>query len=554
MAEHGACAYLWRTGDTPAAVAEENGITEEMLRSTNPDLDLDAVSEGDLIYMPDSAEAVPAAEAVACPTGSYYIVQQGDTYTSIAARLGTTAARLQSLNPNIPARNIPIGYRLCVPSGLGSPCPATYIVQRGDTYTSIAAKLGTTVAEITALNPGVNPNRLPVGYVLCVPEAENTCPATYIVQRGDTYTSIAAKLGTTVAEIAALNPGVNPNRLPVGYVLCVPEAEATCPTTYIVQRGDTYTSIARRFGTTAAEIAALNPGVDPNRLPIGYALFIPIAGSCDECPDTYIVRRGDTYASIARRLGTTAAVLQALNPTIPANRIPIGYALCVPAGSSTGCRNTYIVRRGDTYTSIARRLGTTAAVLQALNPTIPANRIPIGYALCVPESRAANALPCASIYTVCEGDTFASIAAAQGISVRELSDANPYVDPEEITVGMSLCIPHTEPLCADGYTMGIVQPRETYTDLLVRNDQSYLAFRAANPTLEPGRLLVGMRYCLPPEELKHLTCPGGKTYQISDGDTLESIAATQNISIGRLLRVNPCLAPSDFVPGRTICI
>ena len=39
---------------------------------------------------------------------------------------------------------------------------------------------------------------------------------TYIVQSGDTFGSIASKLGTTVAALEHLNPGLDPTALSVG--------------------------------------------------------------------------------------------------------------------------------------------------------------------------------------------------------------------------------------------------------------------------------------------------------------------------------------------------
>jgi len=39
---------------------------------------------------------------------------------------------------------------------------------------------------------------------------------TYTVQSGDTLASIAAKLGTTVARLEQLNPGIDPTALRVG--------------------------------------------------------------------------------------------------------------------------------------------------------------------------------------------------------------------------------------------------------------------------------------------------------------------------------------------------
>lgn len=41
------------------------------------------------------------------------------------------------------------------------------------------------------------------------------------------------------------------------------------PQIYVVRRGDTLDAIAIRFGTTASELARLNPGIDPIGLRVG---------------------------------------------------------------------------------------------------------------------------------------------------------------------------------------------------------------------------------------------------------------------------------------------
>ena len=48
------------------------------------------------------------------------------------------------------------------------------------------------------------------------------------------------------------------------------------PEQYVVQRGDTLTSIARRYGISVAQLLAANPQVqDPNTIRFGYALTVP---------------------------------------------------------------------------------------------------------------------------------------------------------------------------------------------------------------------------------------------------------------------------------------
>jgi LysM repeat protein len=45
-------------------------------------------------------------------------------------------------------------------SGIAREAPAAYVVQNGDTLTSIAHRTGVSVARIQALNPGVDPQIL----------------------------------------------------------------------------------------------------------------------------------------------------------------------------------------------------------------------------------------------------------------------------------------------------------------------------------------------------------------------------------------------------------
>ena len=53
--------------------------------------------------------------------------------------------------------------------------------------------------------------------------SSTTSTSTYVVQDGDTFYSIAQKYNTTVATIKELNPGVNPQQLHAGLKLAVPE-------------------------------------------------------------------------------------------------------------------------------------------------------------------------------------------------------------------------------------------------------------------------------------------------------------------------------------------
>ncbi|AEE97218.1 LysM peptidoglycan-binding domain-containing protein [Mahella australiensis] len=111
-------------------------------------------------------------------------------------------------------------------------CPSgsfAYTIKAGDTFWKLAKTYNTTVAAIQAANPGVNPNKLQIGQVICIPGSNTPpakpCPAgsrSYTIKAGDTFWKLAKTYNTTVAAIQAANPGVNPNKLQIGQVICIP--------------------------------------------------------------------------------------------------------------------------------------------------------------------------------------------------------------------------------------------------------------------------------------------------------------------------------------------
>jgi LysM repeat protein len=134
-----------------------------------------------------------------------------------------------------------------------------------------------------------------------------------------------------------------------GIVLCLLlllAGTAFAQTTYVVQWGDTLTSIAQRFGTTVQAIVSANNISNPNLIYAGQTLIIPGTGSppppsppppsppppTGDC--TYTVRAGDTLSAIAVRYGTTVGVLVQLNNIANPNLIYVGQVLRVPCDGS----------------------------------------------------------------------------------------------------------------------------------------------------------------------------------------------------------------------------
>jgi LysM repeat protein len=98
------------------------------------------------------------------------------------------------------------------------------------------------------------------------------------VARGETLWSIASRYGTTVAALAAANDITNPNLVHAGALLQIPTPSmsgASLSSTIVVGPGDTLTAIAARYHTTAAALAAANGISNPNLVYAGSHLRLP---------------------------------------------------------------------------------------------------------------------------------------------------------------------------------------------------------------------------------------------------------------------------------------
>jgi len=129
---------------------------------------------------------------------------------------------------------------------------------------------------------------------LCAPPVQAAQPpapmaqgptVVHVVRSGETLFSIARHYSTTIEAIAQANDIVDPRWIQISRRLTVPASETTPshqPTTYVVQRGDTLSLIARRHNTTTQAIAKLNSILNPDLIYVSQRLVIP--GSAPSAP------------------------------------------------------------------------------------------------------------------------------------------------------------------------------------------------------------------------------------------------------------------------------
>jgi murein DD-endopeptidase MepM/ murein hydrolase activator NlpD len=110
--------------------------------------------------------------------------------------------------------------------------------------------------------------------------AQDQQPATgpvYIVESGDTFYSIALKFGLTVDQLTAANPQIDPNMLTIGTGVTIPGLEGVQGklVTQTVQLGDNLRSLSIRNQIEQDQVARLNHLTSPSEAYAGASLIIP---------------------------------------------------------------------------------------------------------------------------------------------------------------------------------------------------------------------------------------------------------------------------------------
>ena len=259
--------------------------------------------------------------------GDVYTVQRGDTLYSIARKFNTTVNGLISLN-NLTNTNLSIGQLIKLPQGKEQTDYDTYTVEDGDSLYSIANKFNISVNDLIDFN-ALPTTILTVGETIripkgSVPNKENV----YIVKPGDTLYRIANTYGVNVNDLITAN-NLTSNILTIGQELVIPlkPAREEDYVVYQVEPNDTLYSIARRYNTKVDIIKSYN-NLTSNLLNVGQILQIPI-NNTEIVYQTYQVQPGDTLYSIARKYNTTVAEIAAINNNL-SSILSIGQVIKIP--------------------------------------------------------------------------------------------------------------------------------------------------------------------------------------------------------------------------------
>jgi murein DD-endopeptidase MepM/ murein hydrolase activator NlpD len=240
---------------------------------------------------------------------------------------------------------------------------------------------------------------------------------------------------------------------------------------YIVQSGDTLSSISSRFNVDIAELMDANGISDPNLLSAGQELVIPGQEGISGVLVTEFVQFGDSFRSLSRRTQIGEPVLRKLNGLVSPTELYVGVSMIVPQQTGENGLTTRVTpSKGESLLELAVRSDTDPWALAQINQL----------------SGTWDAIPGDVLYTIGGG----SEGTASGLPAVFTQAV---VSPLPIEQGATIIIRVDVP---DGVTVsGMLADRDLH--FFADRDGSQVALQGVHALLEPGPYPLRLEATLP---------------------------------------------------------
>lgn len=248
-----------------------------------------------------------------------------------------------------------------------------------------------------------------------------------------------------------------------------PRVRAPLTTAYTVKKGDTISTIAYRYKLRWQDVAAVNPGLNVNRVQVGQTIQLP--GQVDvarplravtaragvaraakpvAAGQTYTVKSGDSLSTIAQRHGVKTAALRQAN-NLSGDLIRVNQKLVIPGAAATQAAPAV-------PPSVLPEVPVPAPVAPAPVATPDAAPVPVDTPVPVPAPTDAGLVPVPApvapapvapapaaganyqTHTVAANEDLYAVAIRWGVSPTDIKTLN-NLTGSELTVGTVLKIP-----------------------------------------------------------------------------------------------------------------
>jgi len=213
--------HVVEKGETAYSLSRKFDMSLAEFYSLNPSTQ-SGVSEGQVVKV----KGVSSNNSVS--GYRIHVIQPGETLYRIGIKYGVKANDIIALNPVLDINAMSVGSLLRIPD-TNIPTEDEYFeyhrVAQGETLFSLGVKYNVSQDVITAANPDINWSSLQVGQVVAIrkQEAKKVVYTEYVVQKKETLYSITRQNGITPEQLEEANPDINVYALQKGQTIRIPQ-------------------------------------------------------------------------------------------------------------------------------------------------------------------------------------------------------------------------------------------------------------------------------------------------------------------------------------------